>query len=72
MRFLYGGLDEHIEHHIYPAVPSRNLGKLRDAMGLPIPERIGVVACWREILAIAKRQEQEPDQVLIPIDLEPA
>ena len=72
VRFLYGGLDEHIEHHIYPAVPSRNLGKLRDAMGLPIPERIGVVACWREILAIAKRQEQEPDQVLIPIDLEPA
>ena len=68
----YCGLDEHFENHFYPAVPSRNLGKLRDAIGLPIPELIGVVASWREIFAIAKRREQEPDQVLVPINLEPA
>jgi len=70
VRFLYGGLDEHVEHHLYPAVPSRNLGRLRDTIDWPIPERVGVVACWREILAIAARQEEHPDDVLVPVRLE--
>jgi fatty acid desaturase len=70
VKFLYGGLDEHVEHHLFPAVPSRNLGRLRAALNWPIPERVGVVACWREILAIAARQEESPDAVLLPCSLD--
>ena len=36
---------------------------------LPIPERVGVIACWQEIMAIAKHKQENPDDVLVPIAL---
>jgi fatty acid desaturase len=65
-KFFYGGLDEHVEHHLFPAVPSRNLTKLREAIDQPIPERKNVIACWREIYEIAKYREEHPDAVFVP------
>jgi fatty acid desaturase len=65
-KFFYGGLDEHVEHHLFPAVPSRNLAKLREALPLSIPGRMNVIACWREIFAIARHQESHPDDVFVP------
>ena len=65
-RFFYGGLDEHVEHHLFPGVPSRNLARLRAALDQPIPERKNVIACWREILAIARHREEHPDEVFVP------
>jgi fatty acid desaturase len=65
-KFFFGGLDEHIEHHLFPAVPSRNLAQLRAAIDQPIPERKNVVACWREIFAIAKHREEHPNEVFVP------
>ncbi len=66
VRFFYGGLDEHVEHHLFPAVPSRNLTKLRESISWKIPERYNVIQCWREILAIARRKETHPEDVLVP------
>jgi fatty acid desaturase len=66
VKFLYGGLDEHVEHHLFPAVPSRNLARLREAMDYPIPERRNVITCWREILAIAGHKEQQPGDEFVP------
>jgi fatty acid desaturase len=66
VKFFYGGLDEHVEHHLYPAVPSRNLTKLRESIDWKIPERHTVLACWREILAIARHYEERPGDVLDP------
>jgi fatty acid desaturase len=66
LKFFYGGLDEHVEHHLFPAVPSRNLGKLRDAINWSVPERHNVIRCWKEIYAIARHREQHPDDVFIP------
>ena len=65
-RFFYGGLDEHVEHHMFPGVPSRNLTRLREAVGIPIPERKNVIACWKEIYAIARHREANPDAVFVP------
>jgi fatty acid desaturase len=65
-KFFYGGLDEHVEHHLFPAVPSRNLGKLREALPITIPGRMNVFACWREIFAIARHRESHPDEVFVP------
>ncbi len=70
VKFLYGGLDEHVEHHMYPSVPSRNLTKLRHVMGADIPERKSVVACWQEIMAIARNKDAHPDEEFVPIGLE--
>ena len=66
VRFLYGGLDEHVEHHLFPAVPSRNLTRLREALDYPIPERGNVIQCWQEILAIAGHKEKEPTDEFVP------
>ena len=65
-KFFYGGLDEHVEHHLFPGVPSRNLTKLRQALDISIPERKNVIACWKEIYAIAKYKETHPDEVFVP------
>ena len=44
VKFFYGGLDEHVEHHLFPAVPSRNLTRLREAIDHPlIAFGVGVV-----------------------------
>jgi len=66
VKFLYGGLDEHVEHHIFPAVPSRNLTRLREALDYPIPERYTLIHCWREILAIARHKEKQPGDEFVP------
>jgi fatty acid desaturase len=66
VKFLYGGLDEHVEHHLFPAVPSRNLTRLREALDYPIPERQNVIKCWREILAIARYKEGHPGDEFVP------
>jgi len=66
VKFLYGGLDEHVEHHLFPAVPSRNLTRLREALDYPIPERHNVIECWREILAIARHKEKQPVDEFVP------
>jgi len=66
LQFFYGGLDEHVEHHLFPGIPSRNLTKLREAMDLSIPERKNVIACWKEIHAIARYKETHPEAVFIP------
>ncbi len=68
-KFFYGGLDEHVEHHLFPAVPSRNLTKLREALPISIPERMNVIACWREIFAIARHKDAHPDEVFLPSGL---
>jgi fatty acid desaturase len=65
-KFFYGGLDEHVEHHLFPAVPSRNLTKLREALDWPIPERRNVLRCWREIIAIARHKESQPGDEFVP------
>jgi fatty acid desaturase len=66
VKFLYGGLDEHVEHHLFPAVPSRNLTRLREALSYPIPERQNVFQCWREIMAIARHKEKQPGDEFVP------
>jgi len=66
VKFLFGGLDEHVEHHIFPAVPSRNLTRLRQAMDYPLPQRQNVILCWQEILAIAGHKEKQPADEFLP------
>lgn len=66
VKFFYGGLDEHVEHHLFPGVPSRNLSKLREAIGWPIPERRNVIQCWREIFTIARHKEAQAGDEFMP------
>lgn len=61
LRFLYWHMNYHIEHHMYAAVPCYNLRRLHEAIAHDLPPcPNGLVATWREIIAIMRRQHAEP------------
>jgi fatty acid desaturase len=61
VRFLYWHMNYHTEHHMYAGVPCYNLGKLHELIKHELPESPrGLIAAWRQIAAIAKRQRAEP------------
>jgi len=61
VRFLYWHMNYHTEHHMYAAVPCYRLGKLHNAIEYDLPPcPRGIIATWKEIAAIQKRQEEEP------------
>jgi len=61
VRFLYWQMNYHTEHHMYAAVPCYHLDRLHRLIrhDLP-PTRHGLVATWKEIIAIVKKQEEDP------------
>jgi fatty acid desaturase len=68
VRFLYWHMNFHIEHHMYAAVPCYKLGRLHDAIkhDLP-PSPVGLLATWRQIIGILKRQKTEPSYEYVPL-----
>jgi len=65
--FIYWQMQYHIEHHMYAAVPFYNLPKLSRLIRheLPEPPR-GILATWRQIAAIQRRQREDPDYCYVP------
>ena len=61
VRFLYWHMNYHIEHHMFAAVPCYNLARLHAVIqhDLP-PSPVGLVATWKEVIVILKRQAVEP------------
>ncbi len=65
--FYYWNMQYHIEHHMFPAVPFYNLAKLRRAIEHDLPEAPhGLLATWREILALRRNFLDEPDYRFVP------
>jgi len=69
VQFLYWHMNYHIEHHMYAAVPCYNLGQLHRAIEHQLPPTPhGLVATWKEIAAIQKLQDEDPDyQYVAPL-----
>ncbi len=57
---IYWGLDHHVDHHLWPVVPSRNLPRLHALIAehLPVPDTI--VDCWAEMWMIARAKDLDP------------
>ena len=67
VRFLYWHMNFHIEHHMYAAVPCYRLGRLHKEIEFDLPPSPhGLIATWREIINILKRQRIEPDYQFKP------
>ncbi len=65
--FYYWNMQYHLEHHMYPAVPFYNLPKLREAIEQDLPPAPhGLIATWREMLAIRRRQIADPSYRFVP------
>jgi fatty acid desaturase len=65
--FLYWNMQYHVEHHMYPAVPFYNLPALRKAMEHDLPPAPhGLIATWKEILPVLRKQKDDPDYCFVP------
>lgn len=61
LRFLYWHMNFHIEHHMYAAVPCYRLGRLHRLIRRDLPPSPrGLLATWRGIGEILRRQQVEP------------
>jgi fatty acid desaturase len=66
IHLIYGGLDDHVDHHLYPVVPSRNLPRLHKLLKKDLPVTTNVLTCWKEMFAIAREKDKNPDHEYIP------
>jgi hypothetical protein len=65
--FLYWNMQYHVEHHMYPAVPFYNLPALRKAMEHDLPPAPhGLIATWKEILPVLRKQKDDPNYCFVP------
>lgn len=67
IRFLYWHMNYHTEHHMYAAVPCYRLHKLHKMVRHELPAwPHGIIATWRQIISILKKQDRDPDYHFIP------
>ena len=61
LAFIYSNMNYHLEHHMFPMVPSYALPALHEAIkgDCPPPYR-GVIAAYREILPALWKQQRDP------------
>lgn len=69
VKLIYWGLDDHVDHHLFPQVPSRNLPKLHQLLQRELPEPRSMINCWREIWAIAKEKDLRAQNEYVPCKL---
>lgn len=69
IRLIFWGLDDHVDHHLYPGIPSRNLPKLHRILAKDLPEPKNIFQCWREMFAIAREKDRHPENEFVPIEI---
>lgn len=67
LRFLYLNMNYHLEHHMFPAVPYRNLPRLHDMLRphTPTPYR-GLARAYRDIVPALWRQRSDDQYDIRP------
>ncbi len=67
IRFLYWHMNYHTEHHMYAAVPCYRLHRLHRMVRHELPAwPRGLIATWREIISILRRQQEDSGYRFIP------
>ena len=59
--FLYWHMENHLEHHMFAAVPCYNMARLHRAIEPDVPARQTLFGMWCEIRQIWKQQRTDPD-----------
>lgn len=67
IKLIFWGLDDHVDHHLYPIVPSRNLPMLHKELLDYVPAHKNIIACWKEMFAIAREKDRNPDSEFVPV-----
>jgi fatty acid desaturase len=72
IKSFFWGLDDHVDHHLYPAVPSRNLPRLHRILEKELPDPDTVLGCWAEMFEISKEKDRDPRREFVSIAAPPA
>ena len=71
IKTIFWGLDDHVDHHLFPIVPSRNLSELHEILKDNLPEPDNIFGCWTEMFAIAREKDNNPKNEFLSVSLEP-
>ena len=69
INLIFWGLDDHIDHHLYPIVPSRNLPKLHRVLEDRLPRPNNIFGCWTEMFAITREKDTNPNSEYAAVDI---
>ena len=66
--FIYWKMEYHIEHHMFPMVPSYNLPKLYEVIKDQMPEPQTLYSAYKEIIPAVIKKSKNPDY-FIPVQV---
>jgi fatty acid desaturase len=72
IKLIFWGLDDHVDHHLFPVVPSRNLPKLHKLLEKELPDPDNVFGCWAEMFEIAREKDLDPRREFLSVEVRPA
>ena len=67
--FIYWKMEYHIEHHMFPMVPSHKLSQLHEVIKDQLPKPKSLYGAYKEIIPAIMKQTEDPDyhiQVQLP------
>jgi fatty acid desaturase len=71
IKLIFWGLDDHVDHHLYPIVPSRNLPKLHKRLEKELPDPDNIFGCWAEMFEIAREKDSDPKREFLSVEVRP-
>ncbi len=66
--FIYWKMEYHIEHHMFPMVPSYNLPKLHEEIKDQLPKPQTLIEAYKEIIPAVIKKSTDPDY-FIPVKI---
>ena len=66
--FIYWKMEYHIEHHMFPSVPSYNLPKLHEVIKGQLPKPQSLFEAYKEIIPAVLKKTKDPEYY-IPVKL---
>jgi fatty acid desaturase len=69
IKLIFWGLDDHVDHHLYPIVPSRNLPKLHRILEKDLPHPDNIFGCWAEMFEISREKDRDPRREFVSVGL---
>ena len=66
--FIYWKMEYHIEHHMFPMVPSYNLPKLHKVIKNQLPKPLTLFEAYKEIIPAVIKKSKDPEY-FIPVNL---
>lgn len=67
IKLIFWGLDDHVEHHLYPVVPARNLPKLHRLLEKDLPRAHNFFGCWAEMFETTSEKDRDPRREFVSV-----